>query len=90
MTLLINITETISILIATLYFAFIGRNWLVIQAIGMTLHVTGLILAIIYRQESPRFLMKHGKIDQLISNMLTQAKTNGKEEEFTDFLNKNN
>ena len=30
MTLMINMTETVSILVATLYFAFIGRSWWVL------------------------------------------------------------
>ena len=69
MSLLVNGTDTVSILIATIYFAFIGRSWFVVQIIGIVQSLIGLALALMYRQESPRFLMEHGKIDQLIANM---------------------
>lgn len=88
--LLVDITESFSILYATFYLKFISKNWLYFQMLGMTSNFVGFFLCLCFVQESPRFLLANRRYEKLFFNLKKLANYNGKLLRYNVFMDKYN
>lgn len=88
MAITMNICDGAGVIFSTFYFAFLSKNWMILQLMAIALNFVGLVANCIFRQESPRFLMTQGRIDEVLTNLKVQASYNDRLLEFNDYLMK--